>query len=106
VWAGKKYSSYLYKVAEIMALRNYSCTQPLAYRLVKKDCDTVDGFRNQNSMVFLTQNLHFNLTKHGSSLCGYVISQNNRCWSTENAHAVHEVLLHDLKSGIWCAVGA
>jgi hypothetical protein len=55
-------------------------------------------------MVFLAQNLHFILTKHGSSLCGYVISQNNGHWSTENAHAVHEV--HDLKAGIWCAVGA
>jgi hypothetical protein len=57
-------------------------------------------------MVFLNQNLHFILTKHGSSLCGYVNSQNNICWSTENAHAVHEVPLHDLKAGILCSVGA
>jgi hypothetical protein len=68
--------------------------------------DIVDGFMNQYSMVSITQRLHFILTKHGSSLCGYVNRQNNRCWSTENAHAAHEVPLRNLKAGIWCSVGA
>lgn len=27
----------------------------------------------------------------------YVNSQNNRYWSTENPHAVHEVPVHDVK---------
>jgi hypothetical protein len=25
-------------------------------------------------------------------------------WSDENSHAVHQVLLHDIKVGIWCTV--
>jgi hypothetical protein len=29
-----------------------------------------------------------------------------RYWSTENPHAVHEVPLHDLKVGVWCAISA
>jgi hypothetical protein len=54
----------------------------------------------------LTQNLSFILTRRGTLLSGYVNSQNNRYWSTENPHAVHEVPQHDLKVGVWRAIGA
>jgi hypothetical protein len=40
------------------------------------------------------------------TLNGYVSSQNNRYWSTENPHDVHGVPVLDLKVGILCAVGA
>jgi hypothetical protein len=33
------------------------------------------------------------------TLSGYMNSQDNRYWSTENPHAVYEVPLHDLKVG-------
>jgi hypothetical protein len=36
---------------------------------------------------------------------GYVNSQNNRYWSTENPNAVHEVLLQDLEIQILCVIG-
>jgi hypothetical protein len=37
------------------------------------------------------------------TLSGYLSSQNNRHWSTEYPHAVHEVPLRDLGAGGWCA---
>jgi hypothetical protein len=39
-------------------------------------------------------------------LSGYVNSQNNRYWSTENPHAVHKVPLHDLNVTVWFAISA
>jgi hypothetical protein len=40
------------------------------------------------------------------TLSGYINNQNNRYWSRENPHDVHEVPLHDLKVGVWCAISA
>jgi hypothetical protein len=37
-------------------------------------------------------------------LSGYVNTQNNRFWSSENPHQLHEHPLHDIKVGAWCAV--
>jgi hypothetical protein len=34
------------------------------------------------------------------TLSGYVNSQNNRYWSTENPHAVHVASLHDLTAEV------
>ncbi|PSN43843.1 hypothetical protein C0J52_11885 [Blattella germanica] len=39
-------------------------------------------------------------------LRGHVASQNNRYWSTENPHLIHDVPLHDEKNGVLCAVTA
>lgn len=37
-------------------------------------------------------------------LSGYVNSQNNRLWSSENPHEFHQVPLYDQKVGVWCAI--
>lgn len=37
-------------------------------------------------------------------LSGYVNSQNNRMWSTENPHAYTESPLHPIKIGVWVAI--
>jgi hypothetical protein len=39
-------------------------------------------------------------------LPGYVITQNNHYWSSQNPHLTHEVPLHPVKVGVWCAVSA
>jgi hypothetical protein len=40
-------------------------------------------------------------------LQGYIVNmQNNRYRSSQNPHLIHEVLLHPLKVGVWCAVSA
>jgi hypothetical protein len=39
-------------------------------------------------------------------LKGYIDTQNNRYWSSQNPHLTHEVLLHPVKIGVWCAVNA
>jgi hypothetical protein len=39
-------------------------------------------------------------------LSGNVNSQNNRYWSAENPHFIHEVPLHDVKIGVWYAITA
>jgi hypothetical protein len=36
----------------------------------------------------------------------YINTQNNHCWSPQNAHPSHKVLLHPVKVGVWCAVSA
>jgi hypothetical protein len=28
----------------------------------------------------------------------------NHHWSSENPHLMHEVPLHDIKAGVWCAI--
>jgi hypothetical protein len=37
-------------------------------------------------------------------LSGFVNSQNNRYWSAENLHSVHEVPLYGVKIVVWCAI--
>src|SRR6185437_9724828 len=54
------------------------------------------GHIEPNSLFF-TDEAWFHLT-------GYVNSQNNRYWSNENPHQLHEVPLHDAKVGVWCAI--
>jgi hypothetical protein len=39
-------------------------------------------------------------------LQGYINKQNNRYWSSQNPHLTHEVPLHPVKVGAWCAVSA
>jgi hypothetical protein len=39
-------------------------------------------------------------------LQGYINTQNNHCWSSQNPHLTHEVPLHPVKVGVWCAVSA
>jgi hypothetical protein len=39
-------------------------------------------------------------------LQGYINTQNNRHWSSQNLHLTHEVQLHPVKVGVWCAVKA
>jgi hypothetical protein len=41
-------------------------------------------------LLFTTDTAYFHLS-------GYVNSQNTRIWSDENPHAVHQILLHDIK---------
>jgi hypothetical protein len=35
---------------------------------------------------------------------GYINTQNNRYWSSLNPHLTHEVPLHPVNVGVWCAV--
>jgi hypothetical protein len=47
-----------------------------------------------SDLVFYTDEVRFHLSD-------YVHSQNNRCWSAENPHSVHEVSIHDVKFWEW-----
>jgi hypothetical protein len=39
-------------------------------------------------------------------LQGYIKTQNNRDWSSQDPHLTHEVPLHPVKVGVWCAASA
>jgi hypothetical protein len=39
-------------------------------------------------------------------LQGYINTQNNQYWSSQNPHLTHEVLLHPVNVDVWCAVSA
>jgi hypothetical protein len=54
--------------------------------------------------IYLSRLVMFYSDRAWYTLSGFINSQNNRYRSIENPHAVHEVQLHDLKVGIWCAV--
>jgi hypothetical protein len=57
----------------------------------------VDDGMVDPDIIFYTEKAWFHLSCH-------VNSQNSRCWSAENLHTIHEVLLHDVKIGVWCAI--
>jgi hypothetical protein len=37
-------------------------------------------------------------------LQGYINTQNNRYWSSQNPHLTHEALLCPVKVGVWCTL--
>jgi hypothetical protein len=39
-------------------------------------------------------------------LQGYINTQNNCYWYSQNPHLTHEVPLHPVEVGVWCAVSA
>jgi hypothetical protein len=39
-------------------------------------------------------------------LHGIINTQNNCYWSSQNPHLTHEVTLHPVKVGVWCAISA
>jgi hypothetical protein len=39
-------------------------------------------------------------------LQGYINTQNNQYWDSQNPHQSHEVPFHPMKVGVWCAVSA
>jgi hypothetical protein len=41
-----------------------------------------------------------------SHLQGYINTQNNHYWISQNPHLTHEVLPHPVKVGVWCTVNA
>jgi hypothetical protein len=48
-------------------------------------------------LLFITDEAYFHLS-------GYVNSQSTRIWSDDNPHEVQQILLLDIKIGVWCAV--
>ena len=58
---------------------------------------TVEEGRMDPLLYFMSDEAWFHLS-------GYVNSQNTRYWSSKNWHVIHEMPLHDLKIGVWCAV--
>jgi hypothetical protein len=48
-------------------------------------------------LLFITDKAYFPLS-------GYVNSQNTQIWNAENHHTVHQILLQDIKIGVWHAV--
>jgi hypothetical protein len=86
------------------------CKTAVLHSLLPPDCKTrIQYCRWIQKSVF--SGLHgpelmFYSDEEWFSLSGYINSQNNRYWSTESHHAVHEVPLHDLKVGVWYAVSA
>jgi hypothetical protein len=51
-----------------------------------------NGLRDPQLLVIIDE-AYFHIS-------GYVIFQNTRIWSDENAHAVYQIPLHDIKIGV------
>jgi len=78
------------------------------HQLLPADFDRRTTFCNWiRDEIFIGQidpNLLFFSDEAWFHLSGYINSQNNRYWSTDNPHQVHEIPLHDQKIGVWCAI--
>jgi hypothetical protein len=61
-------------------------------------CSFVEG-EIDPQFSFLSDEVWFHLQ-------GYIYTQNNCYWSSQNPHLTHEVPLHPLKVGAWCAISA
>jgi hypothetical protein len=105
VCVGEMYSSHCYKVSRVTALQN-----KVVHGLLLPDCEAkIQHSEGVHESVFnglLDLKLMFYFEKAWFTLSSYVNSQNNRHWSTDNYHNVHEVALHALKAGVLCATGA
>jgi hypothetical protein len=67
MWAARKHSSHLYKVAKVTALNSYSHADPLASRQSSNNkVGNCKRFQNSYSNDFLIQKLPFFPTRCGS----------------------------------------
>ena len=78
------------------------------HQLLPADFDNRQTFcrwiRDEIFLGHIDPNLLFFSDEAWFHLTGYINSQNNRYWSTDNPHQLHEVPLHDQKVGVWCAI--
>jgi hypothetical protein len=65
------------------------------------------GFYNLSSKVSeINSQLTFFSDEAWFHLQGYINTQNNRYWNSQNPHLTHEVLLQPVKVGVWCAISS
>jgi hypothetical protein len=72
----------------------------------KKRARFCNWFINHVHNRLLDPKLKFFTDKADFNLSGYVNSQNNRYWSSENPHALLQHPLYDKRVGVWCAISA
>lgn len=60
---------------------------------------SVQGGKIDPELVFFTDETQFYMNGHGTT-------QNNRRCSTEDPHFLHEIPLHSVTVGVWCALSA
>jgi hypothetical protein len=91
-----------------LKLQPYKAT--VVHSLLPIDCEArvrhCRWFQESVIIVLLDSERRFFSDDGWYILSGYLNSQNNRYWSTENPHALHEVSLHDLKVGFWAEISA
>jgi hypothetical protein len=51
----------------------------------------------RSELLFITDEAYFHVS-------GYITFQNTQIWSDGSTHTVHQILLHDIKIGVWCLV--
>lgn len=97
-----------WKATKLLHFKPYKITavqqlQPLDHEKRITYCNwffqhVADGILDPQ-LLFVTDEAWFHLN-------GYVNSQNNRYWATENPHETFQMPLHDIKVGVWCAISA
>jgi hypothetical protein len=64
------------------------------------------GFYSLSSNVRSIRSRQSFLMECWFHLQGYINTQSNHYWSSQNPHLTHEVPLHSLNVGVWCFVSA
>jgi hypothetical protein len=80
------------------------------YELCDTDCEGRVHFMNWYLHAVLDREIGCILILFNNEACfclsGYINSRNNRYQLAVNLMLIHDVPLHDMKVGVWCAVGA
>jgi hypothetical protein len=80
---------------KLLTIRPYKTTVILASLAAAR-------FSQQGSFLQLT----FFADEVSFHLQGYINTQNNHYWSSQNPYLTNEVALHPVKVGVWCTVSA
>ena len=86
-----------YKISVVHQLKPADAPARIAY---------CNWFQNEVESGLLDPGLYFITDEAWFHLSGYVNSQNNRYWSSDNPHEFQEQPLHDQKIGVWCAISS
>jgi hypothetical protein len=89
---------------QLLKLRPYKTTVIQALQRSSSQCSFLQLFSTVCCLAWDRSALTYFSYEAWFHLQGYINTQNNRYWRSQNPHLTHEVLLHPVKVGVWCVI--